>query len=136
MRITIKQIASELGVSHSTVSRVLNKKQSAMVSDSTRDRILATAVQMGYRPSRLAQALKNETTCLVGIFIPDTYNYFYNDVHAHLREAVEASGYELATFYSSPEDLVHTWERLVGWDLDGIFVFDHMLYVDRLREAV
>src|SRR5215216_3779054 len=80
MRITIKEIARELGLSHSNVSRVLNEKQSALVSEPTRRRIMETADRMGYRPSRLAQALQGSATRLIGLFLPAGRDHFFNQV--------------------------------------------------------
>lgn len=77
VRVTIKQIAEELGIFHSTVSRVLNDKQTALISEATRLRITATAQTMGYRPSRIAQALQGKGTQLIGVFVPDTEDYFF-----------------------------------------------------------
>jgi LacI family transcriptional regulator len=136
LRITIKQIAQELGISHSTVSRVLNDKQSNLVSETTRDRIVEAARRMGYRPSRIARALQGKSTDLIGVFVPDTADYFFDRVIRGLRHTVEDDGYELIIFTSSPSEIAAKWYRLLQWDLDGAFVFDYMFYVDGLSEAL
>src|SRR5579871_1105240 len=136
VRVTIKKIAEELGVSHSTVSRVLNDKQSNLVSDVTRERIMSAANRMGYRPSRIAQALQGKATQLIGVMVPDTDDYFFQEVIRHLRRRLEASGYELMVFPSPPDQSTRRWHRLLQWDLDGVFVFDYLFYVDGLWEAL
>lgn len=136
MRVTIKQIAQELGISHSTVSRVLNDKQAAMVSETTRMRIMHTASRMGYRPSRIAQALQGKGTQLIGVLVPDREDYFFQTVIKNLRETLEESAYELMVFASSSQRIPSTWQRLLQWDMDGIFVFDYMFYVDGLGQAL
>ncbi len=136
MRITIKQIAEELGISHSTVSRVLNEKQNTLVGESTRERILQTAKRMGYRPSRIAQALQGKSTQLIGVFVPDTEDYFFQTVLTHLRHTLDESEYELMVFVSTPTQIADKWYRLLQWDLDGVFVFDYFSYVDGLWEAM
>ena len=136
MRVTIKQIAEELGISHSTVSRVLNDKQTALVSDSTRGRIMETAQRMGYRPSRIAQALQGKGTQLIGVFVPDTEDYFFQTVMNHLRHTLEESEYELMVFASSASQITAKWHRLLQWDLDGVFVFDYLFLVDGLWQAL
>jgi DNA-binding LacI/PurR family transcriptional regulator len=136
VRVTIKKIAEELGISHSTVSRVLNDKQSNLVSDVTRERIMEVANRMGYRPSRIAQALQGKGTQLIGIMVPDTDDYFFQAVIKHLRRMLEASGYELMVFPSAPDEITRRWYRLLQWDLEGVFVFDYMFYVDGLWEAM
>ena len=136
MRVTIKQIAEELGISHSTVSRVLNDKKDSLVGDATRQRVLQTAKRMGYRPSRIAQALQGKNTQLIGVFVPDTDDYFFQNVIKHLRHTLEESEYELMVFVSTPTQITAKWHRLLEWDLDGVFVFDYMFYVDGLWEAL
>ncbi len=136
MRVTIKQIAQELGISHSTVSRVLNDKQTAMVSETTRHRIMQMASTMGYRPSRIAQALQGKSTQLIGVLVPDREDYFFQTVIKNLRETLEESEYELMVFASASHNIPSTWQRLLQWDMDGIFVFDYMFYVDGLWEAL
>ena len=136
VRITIKRIAEELGVSHSTVSRVLNDKHSALVSESTRDRIVQAASQMGYRPSRIAQALQGKGTQLIGVLVPDGADYFFHDVVRSLRHTLDESGYELMVFASSAQSTAASWHRVLQWDLDGVFVFDYLFYVDGLWEAL
>jgi LacI family transcriptional regulator len=136
VRVTIKRIAEELGISHSTVSRVLNEKQSNLVSDITRERIIDTAHRLGYRPSRIAQALQGKGTQLIGIMVPDTDDYFFQTVIKHLRRRLEASDYELMVFPSPPDQIAYRWERLLQWDLEGVFVFDYLFYVDGLWKAL
>lgn len=136
MRVTIKKIAQDLGISHSTVSRVLNDKQSNLISDATRDRIMEAASRLGYRPNRIAQALQGKSTQLIGIFVPDTDDHFFETVVKDMRHTLEESGYELMVFESAPNQITAKWHRLLEWDLDGVFVFDYLFYVDGLWEAL
>lgn len=136
MRVTIKQIAEELGISHSTVSRVLNDKKDTLVGDATRERVLQAAKRMGYRPSRIAQALQGKSTQLIGVFVPDSEDYFFQTVIQHLRHTLEESEYELMVFVSTPNQITQKWHRLLQWDLDGVFVFDYLFYVNGLWEAL
>ena len=55
MRVTIKDIAREAGVSVTTVSRVLNNK--ADVSDKTREKVLKIIDKMNYNPNSIARGL-------------------------------------------------------------------------------
>ncbi len=136
MRVTIKEIARELGLSHSTVSRVLNQRESAMVSDATRDRIVTAAKSMGYRPNRIAQALKGARSGLIGVFMPDSQEYFFSEVLYHLRRFVELAGYELIPFSCSPLNVEERWLKLLQWDLEGVLVFDYLLFADGLGQAL
>src|SRR5580692_7745258 len=100
LRVTIKKIAQDLGISHSTVSRVLNDKQSTLISDATRERIMEAASRLGYRPSRIAQALQGKSTQLIGVFVPDSDDQFFQTVIKNMRQTLEESEYELMVFVS------------------------------------
>lgn len=65
---TVKQIADELGVSMMTVSRALNGR--GRIADETRDRVLAVAKRLKYRPNRLVHAIKHGHSRTVGVMVP------------------------------------------------------------------
>ncbi|NLA58192.1 MAG: LacI family transcriptional regulator [Firmicutes bacterium] len=74
MRVTLEQIAAELGVSRSTVSRAL--RDSPRISKTTRDRVKALAAQMGYIPNDVARSLRTNRTGVLGFItqaLGDTY---------------------------------------------------------------
>ncbi len=97
---------------------------------------MQTAKSMGYRPSRIAQALQGKSTQLIGVLVPDREDYFFQTVIKNLRETLEESEYELMVFASTQNNIPYTWQRLLQWDMDGIFVFDYMFYVDGLWQAL
>lgn len=65
---TVKQIADELGVSMMTVSRAINGR--GRISEETRDRVLAVAKRLKYRPNRLVHAIKHGRSRTVGVMVP------------------------------------------------------------------
>jgi LacI family transcriptional regulator len=67
----IKDVASAAGVSVTTVSHVLNDVAAARVSPETRNRVRSAAVQLGYGPNRLAQALRGGRTGMLGLVSED-----------------------------------------------------------------
>lgn len=70
-RCTIKEIARELGIAHSTVSRVLNNAPSAqVVSEATRQRIKEAVTRLGYVPNVNARRLVRARSNLLGIVLP------------------------------------------------------------------
>lgn len=71
MAATLRQIADELSVSPTLVSRVLNDKPGTWASESTRARILQTAERLNYRPSTAARALVTGKTMLLGVSAAD-----------------------------------------------------------------
>lgn len=74
-RVTIKSIALELGVSHMTVSRALSNNPN--VHPKTRDAVLKRAAELGYVKSAAATAMRGDSTCIVGLLLPNLANEFY-----------------------------------------------------------
>lgn len=71
----LRDIADHLGLSESTVSRVLNGK--GRVGATTRDRVLRYAEKIDYHPNQLAKGLKLQSAGSVGVVVPDISNEFY-----------------------------------------------------------
>ena len=76
--VTIKDIAKELGISASTVSRALS--DSPLVNAKTKRVVLQTAERMGYQRNELARALVKGSSGAVGLLVPDITNPFFSDV--------------------------------------------------------
>ncbi len=72
---TLKEIASYLNVSVSTVSRVVNNQD--RVSPSTRKRILAALKKFNYQPDETARSLKTKVSNILGVIVPDISNPFF-----------------------------------------------------------
>lgn len=90
MPVTAKDIARELGLSQSTVSRILNGDEHHRVSIQTRERILATAQRLDYRPNALAQSLRRGRTNVVGLYTSHRYdarNDFLSEILGGLQLA-------------------------------------------------
>ena len=87
--VTIIDIARELGISKSTVSRALSG-DTGNVKAETLQRILETAERMGYHRNELAVNFRQQSTHNIGIIIPEIVTTFYmtfiNDAQAILRK--------------------------------------------------
>lgn len=68
MPTTLQDIADRLGISASTVSRALAEYPDIAIS--TRQRVLETAEEMGYRPNVIARMLQKQRTDTIGFIIP------------------------------------------------------------------
>lgn len=88
---SIKDVAAEVGVSVSTVSRAINHPD--LVSPATRERILEAMRALGYSPNRLAQGLRKQTTGTIAVLVPDISNRFYTSVVRGIEDMVNDSGY-------------------------------------------
>jgi DNA-binding LacI/PurR family transcriptional regulator len=83
---TIADVAARAGVSKSTVSRVFSRPD--VVRPETRDRVLETARELSFVPSRVARSLAIGRTGSIGLFVPDIANpYFAPVIKAVQREA-------------------------------------------------
>jgi LacI family transcriptional regulator len=88
---TIKDIADKAGVSYATVSRALNGKYG--VRPSTRERVLAVARRMGYRPNAIARGLVTRRTMTLGLVVPDIKNPFFPEIAGGVEDAARDAGF-------------------------------------------
>jgi LacI family transcriptional regulator len=94
-RATITDVASEAGVHPSTVSRVLNGHAGSTIREATRERVLAAAEVLGYRPSALARSLRLKRTLTLGMLVPDITNPFFSSIIKGAEDAARERGYNL-----------------------------------------
>jgi LacI family transcriptional regulator len=99
---TMKRIAGELGVSITTVSKVLNNHDD--ISPATRARVLAKVEELGYRPNAVARSLTLRRTHTLGIVIPDLMHSFFVEIVAGIEAIASGKGYGLL-LCSSGENL-------------------------------
>jgi len=98
---TMKRIAGELGVSITTVSKVLNNRDD--IGHATRARVLAKVAELGYQPNAVARSLTLRRTHTLGVVIPDLMHSFFVEIVAGLEASASARGYGLL-LCSSNED--------------------------------
>src|SRR5206468_970343 len=101
MHTTMKRVARELGVSITTVSKVLNNHGD--ISEPTRRRVLAKIAELGYQPNAVARSLTLRRTHTLGIVIPDLMHSFFVEIVAGIEPLASARGYGLL-LRSSGED--------------------------------
>ena len=98
---TLRDVAEELGLSISTVSRALNGHPH--IDERTRKRIRQTAARLNYQPNVLARALRNDQTKTIGLVIPDILNQFYAAGATILQSTLRQSGYRLIVCISNDD---------------------------------
>src|SRR2546430_1661547 len=101
MTFTMKRVAAELGVSITTVSKVLNNQPD--IGPATRARVLKRVEELGYRPNAVARSLTLRRTNTLGVVIPDLMHSFFVEIVAGLESVMSARGYALL-LCSSGED--------------------------------
>ncbi|HET8785128.1 MAG TPA: LacI family DNA-binding transcriptional regulator [Candidatus Limnocylindrales bacterium] len=93
---TMKDIALATGVSRSTVSRILNDTPLTVpVAKETRERVLAAARDLDYRPNPLARALRGAPTMLLGAIVRDITDPFFSGAIEAISSAARARGYNI-----------------------------------------
>src|SRR5215207_5087642 len=89
---TIYEVAALAGVSPATVSRVLN----GMPASPEKARLVRDAAEkLRFTPSRTAQRLRNQTSELIALLIPDVENPFFTALARGVEDRAQASGYSV-----------------------------------------
>jgi LacI family transcriptional regulator len=119
---TLKQIAKELNVSVSTVSKALN--DSPEISESTKIKIKEYAKLKNYKPNVIGLNLKNRKTKTIGVIIPNILNSFFAKVFSGIEKIADENGYNVIMCISneSLEKEVHTLEMLSNGTIDGFIL--------------
>jgi LacI family transcriptional regulator len=119
---TLKQIAKELNVSVSTVSKALN--DSPEISEQTKVRIKEYAKLKNYKPNIIGLNLKNRKTKTIGVIIPNILNSFFAKVFTGIEKAAEEKGYNVITCISneSLKKEISTLEMLSNGTIDGFIL--------------
>ncbi|MEM6262487.1 MAG: LacI family DNA-binding transcriptional regulator [Bacteroidota bacterium] len=91
--VTIRDIARELNVTPSTVSRALNG--SPRISTERKEEVLAVAKQLNYRPNQLATSLRTGKGKMLGVMVPTTDRSFFSSVIRGIEEEASAAGYSV-----------------------------------------
>lgn len=121
--VTILDIARELGISKSTVSRALSGDTSN-VKTATIEKILETARRMGYHRNELAVNLRKQSTHNIGIIIPEIITSFYMNFVNHVQSILRTEGYKVIISVSneSPEQERENIQMLEQIRVDGILM--------------
>lgn len=119
---TLKQIAKELGVSVSTVSKALN--DSPEISEPTKIKIQEYAKLKNYKPNSIGLNLKNRSTRTIGVIIPNILNSFFAKVFTGIEKVADEKGYKVITCISneSLEKEINMLEMLSNGTIDGFIL--------------
>ncbi len=94
-KVTLKQLAEELNLSISTVSKSL--KDDSEISQKTIDKVKALAKKHNYKPNALAVSLKSNKTKSIGVIIPDILNPFFAKALLGIEKEASKDGYKIVT---------------------------------------
>jgi LacI family transcriptional regulator, galactose operon repressor len=96
---TINDIAKKLGISPSTVSRALNEHPKINVE--TKLRVKRVAKKLNYVPNPIAISLKNNTTTVIGVIVPEIMHDFFASAISGIEEVAYHSGYTIIVSQSN-----------------------------------
>ena len=110
-RATIRDVAAHAGVSHQTVSRVINGNPN--VSETTRSRVAASIADLGYVPSPMARGLISNRTHSLGVVADDISDQFFARMVAGAEAEARRRGYYLMIGSVEPDDDERGYLRLM-----------------------
>ncbi|MFM8744179.1 MAG: LacI family DNA-binding transcriptional regulator [Cytophagales bacterium] len=133
-QVTIKDIARELGISPSTVSRAL--KDHPDISVETKKAVNELADKLNYQPNIVALSLRQKKTNTIGVIIPELVHFFFSTVISGIEDVAHQAGYSVILAQSNesyPREMAHV-KTLFNSRVDGMLIslarettnFDHI----------
>lgn len=121
---SLKDIATQLGVSTALVSYVLNNKFSGRINVDTAKKIKELAQSLNYRPNHVAKSLKKDKTFTIGLIIADISNLFYSSVTRFIED--ESRKHKYHVIFGSADENAERFRALidvfVSRQVDGIIL--------------
>jgi len=89
--VSLKDLANELGISISTVSRAL--KNNPIIGPEITRKVKELAISRNYIPNPLAMGLLRQQTKMIGVIVPDLVTHFYSSIISGIEEVAKKNGY-------------------------------------------
>lgn len=120
--ITIIDIAEQLGLSKSTVSRAL--RDSSNIKKETKQKVIALAEKLGYKPNNIAINLRQRQTMIIGIIVPEMITTFFITVINVIQEILIKKGYKVIITQSqeNAEIELNNLRLLEDYRVEGIIM--------------
>jgi DNA-binding LacI/PurR family transcriptional regulator len=135
--VTMRDVARATGVSQSTVSRVLSGAPTAVpIAEGTRERVLAAARELGYRPNPLARGLRGLRTMLLGVIVREITDPFFAGAIEAVSIEASRRGYNvvLGHAHGRADEAIALWGVLEARHCDAILLLGDMSDQPRLLE--
>ncbi|GAA3774680.1 LacI family DNA-binding transcriptional regulator [Corallibacter vietnamensis] len=119
---TLKEIASQLNLSISTVSRAINDHPD--ISESTKINVRKLADHLNYTPNIFAKGFRQHKTNIIGVIVPTITHYFTSTIIKGILEEAELKGYRVIVSESNNDvnrqtEMMHT---MIQFGVDGILM--------------
>lgn len=112
-KLSIRDIASDLNISKTTISFILNgKAKENRISDALVERVLKYVEEKNYRPNQLAKSLSTGKTMIIGLMVEKISDYFFAQIAYHIEELAYHSGYKI--IYCSTDNDVQKTRELIN----------------------
>lgn len=121
-QVTIKDIARELGVSPSTVSRAM--KDHPDISSATKAQVKELVERLKYKPNAIALSLRSRKSNTIALVVPEIIHHFFSSVISGIEDVAQEAGYNVMIFQSneSYEREVAIAQSLGSIQVDGLLV--------------
>ncbi len=116
--VTSEDVARLAQVSQAAVSRAFTP--GASVSEATKERVLAAARELGYRPNALARAMISGRSQLIAVLVAYLDNQFYPIVIEQLSRSLQAKGYQVLLFMTDPGNQDQMVHKMLQFQVEGI----------------
>ncbi|MBF4472410.1 LacI family DNA-binding transcriptional regulator [Flavobacterium sp. HJJ] len=119
-KITLNDIAKELGIAPATVSRALSNHPE--ISASTKKKVKAAAERLDYRPNKIASSLRSGKTKIIGVLIPTAEHLFFGSVIHGISNLASQHGYDVLIYQSNENEEFEKKgiDTFIGARVDGI----------------
>ena len=132
-RATINDVASEAGVSVSTVSKVMNERYG--VAASTTAHVQEVTERLGYESSLVARSLRSHRTNVIGVLVAE-FEPFSTELLKGVSKAIAGSGYELLAYSGGGRTGGNAgWERRYLSRLSGTLIDGAILVTPSVVDA-
>jgi DNA-binding LacI/PurR family transcriptional regulator len=136
MKVTIRSVAQEAGVSTTTVSKVINHTGS--ISEQTRKKVFAAMKKLNYSPDVAAASLRGKRTKAFGLLVPDISNPFYAEIARSIEDQSHKFGYNvmMCNTDNDAEKEKSYLSLLTSQRIDGLVVASAFRSPDLLEEML
>jgi LacI family transcriptional regulator len=112
-KLSIVDIASQLNVSKTTISFILNgRAQEKRISEDLVERVLKHVNEVGYKPNSLAKSLRTGKSNTIGLMVEDISNPFFATIARLIEDRAYKNGYKI--LYCSTDNDTHKTKELIA----------------------
>lgn len=123
-RPTLEDLARQLGVHSSTVSRVMNPQTRHLISEEVAQRVLEAAAGLDFQPNRVASSLRTRRSHTIGVVLPDITNPLFPPILLGIEKVLTENGY-IALVANAGSDRAHqrfVVDQMLARQVDGLIL--------------